>query len=281
MWFPGRPAAPSTTVSWPGSQAAAASVQPGPAVVQRASSTSTGERRPRRCTGPTSAAAAAEHGFPFRGAQATIFGGWALASGATAPELRAGLAGYLATGAELEVPYYLGLLAEVLAATPEGLAVAEEALGWSGPAAVLLPGRAAPHPRRPPGRGGTGRPGGRGLRPGHGARRRPRQQVGRAAGGPAPLPLPTAPRPRPTVPACGGSTTSSRRGSAPPTWWPPGRCWRAASPSPPARPASCPEVTVTAAQTVVSPGSTAGPRGGLGGQQAHLGGRPGVAGARP
>ena len=80
-------------------------------------------------------ATASEHGFVIRAVQAAIFGGWALAvTGADAAgveRLRAGLAGYLATGAELDHPYYLGLLGEALAATagpPEGLVVVEEAI---------------------------------------------------------------------------------------------------------------------------------------------------------
>ena len=84
-------------------------------------------------------ATASEHGFPIRVAQATIFGGWALAvtggDGAGVEQLRAGLAGYLATGAELDHPYYLGLLAEGLAATAgptEGLVVVEEAIRMVG-----------------------------------------------------------------------------------------------------------------------------------------------------
>jgi predicted ATPase len=86
-------------------------------------------------------AAATEHGFPIRAAQAAIFTGWAAA--VTAAEaggverLRAGLAAYLATGAELDHPYYLGLLGEALAATAgpaEGLAVVEEAIGMVGTA---------------------------------------------------------------------------------------------------------------------------------------------------
>ena len=84
-------------------------------------------------------ATASEHGFPIRVAQATIFGGWALAvtggDGAGVEQLRAGLAGYLATGAELDHPYYLGLLAEALAATAasaEGLVVVEEAIRMVG-----------------------------------------------------------------------------------------------------------------------------------------------------
>jgi predicted ATPase len=86
-------------------------------------------------------AAAEEHGFPIRAAQAAIFAGWAAA--VTAGEaggverLRAGLAAYLATGAELDHPYYLGLLGEALAATAgpaEGLMVVDEAIGMVGTA---------------------------------------------------------------------------------------------------------------------------------------------------
>jgi DNA-binding winged helix-turn-helix (wHTH) protein/tetratricopeptide (TPR) repeat protein len=82
---------------------------------------------------------ASEHGFPIRAAQGAILGGWALAvtgaDGAGVEQLRAGLAGYLATGAELDHPYYLGLLGEALAATAgpaEGLVVVEEAIGMAG-----------------------------------------------------------------------------------------------------------------------------------------------------
>jgi tetratricopeptide (TPR) repeat protein len=82
---------------------------------------------------------ASEHGFPIRAAQGAILGGWAMAmtgAGAAGVEqLRAGLAGYLATGAELDHPYYLGLLGEALAATGvplEGLAVVAEAIRMVG-----------------------------------------------------------------------------------------------------------------------------------------------------
>jgi predicted ATPase len=74
------------------------------------------------------------HGFPIRAAQAAILGGWARAVMGTEEDgvgdLRSGLAMYLATGAELDHPYYLGLLGEALAAggpAEEGLAVVEEA----------------------------------------------------------------------------------------------------------------------------------------------------------
>jgi tetratricopeptide (TPR) repeat protein len=82
---------------------------------------------------------ASEHGFPIRAAQGAILGGWALAvtdaDGAGVERLRAGLAGYLATGAELDHPYYLGLLGEGVAATAgpaEGLVVVEEAIRMVG-----------------------------------------------------------------------------------------------------------------------------------------------------
>jgi tetratricopeptide (TPR) repeat protein len=84
-------------------------------------------------------ATASEHGFPIRAAQAAILDGWAVAmtaaDAAGAEQLRAGLAGYLATGAELDHPYYLGLLGEALAATgdrSEGLAVVAEAIRMVG-----------------------------------------------------------------------------------------------------------------------------------------------------
>ena len=84
-------------------------------------------------------AAAEEHGFPIRAAQAAILGGWAVAvtggEAAGVERLRAGLAAYLATGAELDHPYYLGLLGEALAAAAgpaEGLRVVEEAIRMVG-----------------------------------------------------------------------------------------------------------------------------------------------------
>jgi DNA-binding winged helix-turn-helix (wHTH) protein/tetratricopeptide (TPR) repeat protein len=80
-----------------------------------------------------------EHGFPIRAAQATILRGWAMtAVGALddgPAELRAGLAAYLATGAEMEHPYYLGLLGDALGSsgrTDEGLAVLDEAIRMVG-----------------------------------------------------------------------------------------------------------------------------------------------------
>jgi predicted ATPase len=88
------------------------------------------------------AATAATHGFSIRAAQAAIFGGWARAAagdgdGDGVDELRAGLDAYLATGAELDHPYYLGLLGDAVARTAglaEGLAVLEEAVELVGTA---------------------------------------------------------------------------------------------------------------------------------------------------
>jgi tetratricopeptide (TPR) repeat protein len=85
---------------------------------------------------------ASEHGFPIRAAQAAILGGWAHAVTGTGDDgvgqLRAGLGGYLATGAELDHPYYLGLLGEAVAATDagpaKGLAVIDEAIELVGTA---------------------------------------------------------------------------------------------------------------------------------------------------
>ena len=85
---------------------------------------------------------ATEHGLPIRAVQAAILGGWARAvtggGGDAVDQLRAGIAGYLATGAESDHPYYLGLLGEAMAATDAGpaagLAVVGEAIGLVGTA---------------------------------------------------------------------------------------------------------------------------------------------------
>ncbi|HEX2375510.1 MAG TPA: AAA family ATPase [Actinomycetota bacterium] len=85
-------------------------------------------------------ATAGEHGFPIRAAQAAILGGWARAvtgAGDGVEQLRGGLAAYLATGAELDHPYYLGLLGDALAAgggAAEGLEVVEQAIRMVGTA---------------------------------------------------------------------------------------------------------------------------------------------------
>jgi DNA-binding winged helix-turn-helix (wHTH) protein/tetratricopeptide (TPR) repeat protein len=86
------------------------------------------------------AATATAHGFPIRAAQAAILGGWARAAagdGDGPAELRAGLDAYLATGAELDHPYYLGLLGDAVGRTAPaeaGLAVLEEAIELVGTA---------------------------------------------------------------------------------------------------------------------------------------------------
>jgi DNA-binding winged helix-turn-helix (wHTH) protein/tetratricopeptide (TPR) repeat protein len=98
-----------------------------------------GEPEPTLRWARQAAATATEHGFPIRAAQAAILGGWALAAtGAAedgAAQLRAGLAAYLGTGAELDHPYYLGLLGDALGSAgraAEALAVVEEAIAMVG-----------------------------------------------------------------------------------------------------------------------------------------------------
>lgn len=77
----------------------------------------------------------AEHGFPFRGATAMIYQGWALAEQgegeAGVRHIQQGLAAVAATGAELARPYYLALLAEAQAKAGQvekGLLTLAEAL---------------------------------------------------------------------------------------------------------------------------------------------------------
>jgi DNA-binding winged helix-turn-helix (wHTH) protein/tetratricopeptide (TPR) repeat protein len=85
-------------------------------------------------------ATATGHGFPIRAAQAAILAGWArttAGAGDGVGELRGGLAAYLATGAELDHPYYLGLLGDALASTgkvEQGLEMVEEAIAMAGTA---------------------------------------------------------------------------------------------------------------------------------------------------
>jgi DNA-binding winged helix-turn-helix (wHTH) protein/predicted ATPase len=85
-------------------------------------------------------ATAGEHGFPIRAAQADILGGWARSAGGAGDgveQLRGGLATYLGTGAELDHPYYLGLLGDALGAagdTAQGLDVVEQAIELVGTA---------------------------------------------------------------------------------------------------------------------------------------------------
>ena len=80
-------------------------------------------------------ALATEQGFPFWGAWGTILRGWALAEQGQRAEgmaqMRQGIAAWRATGAELQRPYYLALLAEAsgqAGQAAEGLRVLAEAL---------------------------------------------------------------------------------------------------------------------------------------------------------
>jgi predicted ATPase len=84
-----------------------------------------------------------EQGFRYRAATASVFCGWALAIQGRAADgiaqLREGLAACRETGAEMDRPYYLALLAEAcahagridegLAAVAEGLAIVQDARG--------------------------------------------------------------------------------------------------------------------------------------------------------
>jgi predicted ATPase len=89
----------------------------------------------------TTIAISTEHGFPFRVAQASILRGWALAAQGEldegAEELGRGLELYRATGAGMDVPYYLGLAAEVAAWRGRG----DEARSLVEEARALLPER--------------------------------------------------------------------------------------------------------------------------------------------
>jgi predicted ATPase len=182
------------------------------------------------------AATAATHGFSIRAAQAAIFGGWARVAagdGDGVDELRAGLDAYLTTGAELDHPYYLGLLGDAVARTAgpaEGLAVLEEA--------VELVGTARPfyylpelHRLRGDLLAADGRPAedadayrrAMELAAGHGTR----SAELRAAIGLCRLPRPT--RPAEVLAELRWLRDQFEEGSAPPTCWPPGPCWRLAS----------------------------------------------------
>ena len=103
-------------------------------------------REPDRALEWAEAAAtlSAEQGFEYRLATAEILRGWGLAATGRVEdglrEMRHGLAAYRATGAEMDRPYFLSLLAEVcgwsgrfdegLAAIAEGLALAGERGGF-------------------------------------------------------------------------------------------------------------------------------------------------------
>jgi predicted ATPase len=78
---------------------------------------------------------ATDQGFPFWVSWGTILEGWALAEQGHSPEgiaqMRQGIAAWQATGAELQLPYYLALLAEAYGKAgqaKEGLRVLAEAL---------------------------------------------------------------------------------------------------------------------------------------------------------
>jgi DNA-binding winged helix-turn-helix (wHTH) protein/tetratricopeptide (TPR) repeat protein len=78
---------------------------------------------------------ATDQGFPFRIAQGRILRGWAIGVSGDREhglrELRAGLVGYRATGAEMDWPYLLGLLADALlnaGQEAEALTTVDEAL---------------------------------------------------------------------------------------------------------------------------------------------------------
>jgi tetratricopeptide (TPR) repeat protein len=65
----------------------------------------------------TTIALATDHGYPFRLAQGHALRGWARAVSGEADgleELQAGVEAYAASGATIEVPYYQGLIADVL-----------------------------------------------------------------------------------------------------------------------------------------------------------------------
>lgn len=84
---------------------------------------------------------ASAHGFPFRVAQATILRGWAVAASGDPRgglvALERGLDLYRATGAGMDVPYYLGIAAETLARC----GLEEDALASLDEAQAALPER--------------------------------------------------------------------------------------------------------------------------------------------
>jgi predicted ATPase len=80
-------------------------------------------------------ALATEHGFPFYSAQGTISRGWVKVRNGNVAEgislLRIGLTAYRATGAELWMPYQIGLLVaacEIAGQIEEGLNLSNDAL---------------------------------------------------------------------------------------------------------------------------------------------------------
>ncbi|HET6468845.1 MAG TPA: adenylate/guanylate cyclase domain-containing protein [Geminicoccaceae bacterium] len=94
------------------------------------------EREDARAQADAAVALAAEQGFPLYRAAGTVVRGWTLVEGGAlaegVAEIRDGLAGYAATGAELWSPYFLGLLAAALGRAGEaagGLEAVADALG--------------------------------------------------------------------------------------------------------------------------------------------------------
>jgi predicted ATPase/class 3 adenylate cyclase len=82
-----------------------------------------GEARTVQERADTLTAMAAEHGFPLWAASATILHGWAMAADGAVAEgvarMRQGLAAHQPVGRQLQRPYFLGLLAEVLTRAEE------------------------------------------------------------------------------------------------------------------------------------------------------------------
>ena len=99
-----------------------------------------------------------EHGFAHWHATATLLHGWAVASRGALEEglaaMRHGLAAKQATGSRLKVPYYLGLMADLLGRAGrggEGAGAAGRGVGTGrGERRALVRGRAASPPRRSP-----------------------------------------------------------------------------------------------------------------------------------
>ena len=94
------------------------------------------DRRNARDQAEAGMALATEHGLPMHLAMGTVVRGWALADGGRAEdaiaEMRRGLAGYAATGAEMWSPYFLGLVAEAegrAGRVEAGLDLTADALG--------------------------------------------------------------------------------------------------------------------------------------------------------
>ena len=200
-------------------------------------------------------ATADEHGFPIRAAQADILGGWARSAGGAGDgteQLRAGLATYLGTGAELDHPYYLGLLGDALGVAEghgQGLEVVEQAIELVGtgrpfyylPELHRLRGDLLARDRRRAGQAADAYELAMELAAENGARS-PELRAAAAAAASSRGRGPSGP-----MIGCGSCTAASRRASPPPICGRP-RAWSGRlAPGPRA------QVTVTAAQTMLSP----------------------------